>query len=98
MSGIANIARFTARPGKAEELGQRLAALVGSTREEPGCLRYDLLRDEAGQWVVFESWRDEAALQFHLDQPYVAEFIAIMESLIAGDPAVEFYRPVDVSN
>ena len=44
MSMLTNVAFFTARPGQGDALGQRLLALVGPTRQEPGCLRYDIYR------------------------------------------------------
>nr|WP_278249948.1 antibiotic biosynthesis monooxygenase [Azotobacter chroococcum] len=35
---------FTTQPGQGQALGQHLLALVGPTRQEPGCLRYDIYR------------------------------------------------------
>lgn len=39
---LTKLAFFTARPGQSGALGQRLLALVGPTRQEPGCIRYDI--------------------------------------------------------
>ncbi|WBX86197.1 putative quinol monooxygenase [Sphingosinicella microcystinivorans] len=96
MARIANFVNFQAKPGKDTELGQALAALVEPTRNESGCIRYDLYSGDGGRWSVHEIWRDEAAIQFHLEQPYIVDFIEKMPGLIALDPAVSSYRPVDV--
>lgn len=42
MSMLTNVDFFTTQPGQGQALDQRLLALVGPTRQEPGCLRYDI--------------------------------------------------------
>jgi quinol monooxygenase YgiN len=55
MSMLTKVAFFTARPGQSDALGQRLLALVGPTRQEPGCVRYDIYQSsnsaEAGSFM-----------------------------------------------
>ncbi|MDE2301830.1 MAG: antibiotic biosynthesis monooxygenase [Sphingomonadales bacterium] len=50
-----------------------LAALVAPTRGEDGCLAYHFAIDDAaaGSVLVYERWRDQAALSTHLAQPSV---------------------------
>ena len=61
------------RPGKGDELERELLALTAPTRAEPGALRYDLYRSkaDADEFVRFEEWRDEAALEAHKRTPHL---------------------------
>lgn len=61
------------RPGRGDELARELVALSAPTRAEPGALRYDLYRSRANpdQFVRFEQWRDESALEAHKRTPHL---------------------------
>jgi autoinducer 2-degrading protein len=43
-----------------------------SVRDEPGCLRFDVLQDTADpdRYFFYEVYRDEAAFQAHLQTPH----------------------------
>jgi len=45
---------------------------VDGSRAEPGCLRFDLLRDKENpnKWVFFEVYQDAEAIAFHREQPH----------------------------
>lgn len=60
------IAQHRAKPGLADALEQRMLADIPLTRAEPGCLQFHLHRDRADRnlFVVYEIWRDLAALKF----------------------------------
>lgn len=60
-------------PDLIEDLAATLRSLVEPTLKEDGCLNYHFAIDdpEAGTLLVFERWRDEAALTTHLSQPAV---------------------------
>jgi quinol monooxygenase YgiN len=97
------VARFTAAPGREEEVAHLLLALTAKVREEPGCLAFEPYRvaaPPAGRgveggsepvgtgFVVVEAYRDEAAFAEHLAAPYGAEFNAALGPLIEGDGSV----------
>jgi quinol monooxygenase YgiN len=46
----------------------------GSERDEPGCLRFNVMRDQQDQnvYYFFEVYRDEAALEAHRAAPHYA--------------------------
>lgn len=92
MTAIVQMARFVARPGKDALLGERLAAVVPQTRHEPGCLRYELYRDGQDRWVMFEIWAGREAIDHHMVQPYIVDFIAAMGEMVDGAPEVEVFR------
>jgi quinol monooxygenase YgiN len=42
-----------------------------SARKEPGCKHYSLLEDrkQAGRFLTFETWTDQAAIEAHMTTP-----------------------------
>ncbi len=66
---IGVVARIRAGSGHEAEVRKALHSLVGPSRKEAGCLRYDLFEDKhhEGSFFTCEEWESEAALQRHLD-------------------------------
>ena len=62
---------IAARPGAEAALAAELAAQVAPTRQEAGCLRYDLHRDPAnpGTLVFLEAWETREDLKAHANTP-----------------------------
>lgn len=60
-------------PALVEELFSALRLLVEDTRREDGCLDYHFAIDDAatGSILVYERWRDQAALDAHLALPSI---------------------------
>jgi (4S)-4-hydroxy-5-phosphonooxypentane-2,3-dione isomerase len=58
----------------------------GSVTTEPGCRRFDILRDaERPSHVCFyEVYDDEAALLAHRDTPHFKRYVAESETMIAA--------------
>ncbi|MGO9572337.1 MAG: putative quinol monooxygenase [Desulfomonilaceae bacterium] len=61
------------RPGKEKELEEALLTLVAHTRQETGCINYDLHRhlDQPGKFAFYENWVDKAALEQHRASPHM---------------------------
>jgi quinol monooxygenase YgiN len=66
---IGVVAQIRARSGHEGDVREALQSLVGPSRKENGCLRYDLFEDKhhEGSFFTFEEWASEEALQRHLD-------------------------------
>ena len=94
------VARFTALPGREEEVARLLLALTAKVREEPGCLAFEPARaappppgsgavagpEPVGtRFVVMEAYRDGAAFAEHLAAPHGAAFNAALGPLIEED-------------
>lgn len=79
-------ALFTARPGCEAALAEEAAKMVGPTRAEPGCLRYDLVRDLKNPAVIafLETWEDPAALEAHRHTPHLQAWRAAGADAIAS--------------
>jgi len=98
MSGeaISFIAVLTAKPGHSDALRQALQALLLPTRQEPGNLDYALfqLRDAPDTFYMRESWRNQEALDAHIALPHFQDFIAQMDSLLAGPLRLDYLTPI----
>lgn len=88
------VARAVARPQTRAALQAALTAMLAPTRQEPGCLRYELTVNTANpdEFVMLEEWRSEADMQRHLQTPHVAELLAKAPALVAAPPDIRSYR------
>jgi (4S)-4-hydroxy-5-phosphonooxypentane-2,3-dione isomerase len=72
---------------KADQTEKFLKAIehdaLGSERDEPGCLRFNVLRDEKDPnvYYFFEVYKDEAALEAHRKAPHYAVWRAAADTL-----------------
>jgi (4S)-4-hydroxy-5-phosphonooxypentane-2,3-dione isomerase len=59
------------------------ADAIGSERDEPGCIRFNVLRDQQDPnvYYFFEVYRDEAALEAHRAAPHYAVWRAATNTL-----------------
>ncbi|MGH7029229.1 MAG: putative quinol monooxygenase [Stellaceae bacterium] len=59
------------------------ADALGSERDEPGCLRFNVLQDAQDQnvYYFYEVYRDEAALEAHRAAPHYAVWRAAADTL-----------------
>ncbi len=67
MSKVAIIAELTAKPGKFPEYYERMCRHAAASRQEPGCLRFDVVAPREGEerLMLYELYADQAALDFH---------------------------------
>ena len=56
---------------------------LGSERDEPGCLRFNVLQDEKDPnvYYFFELYKDQAALEAHRTMPHYATWRAAADTL-----------------
>ena len=56
---------------------------LGSERDEPGCFRFNVLRDQQDPnvYYFYEAYRDEAALEAHRNAPHYAVWRAAADTL-----------------
>ena len=63
---LANAVLYTFPADKADQAADILRELGAASRAEPGCIGYEVARDDEGTaFVLFEKWRDQAALDAH---------------------------------
>ncbi|QEM67487.1 antibiotic biosynthesis monooxygenase [Geobacter sp. FeAm09] len=83
MPSITVVARIVAKKEAAEEVKNELLKVRGPTRREEGCLGYDLHRDNENpaEFIMYESWKDGAHLERHMDSPHFNALITAIDDL-----------------
>src|SRR6266446_8388156 len=78
------IVLLRAREGQETILEAELRALVGPTRKEAGCIRYDLHRsvDVLGAFLLHEVWETREAHTQHTNSPHFLRWNARKDALI----------------
>jgi uncharacterized cupin superfamily protein/quinol monooxygenase YgiN len=97
--GVARYVKFTAQPGRGDELAGRLLRAAESLRETPGCELYLVNRSaaEADEIWVTELWLDQDALDASLEQLATAEGraqISEVTALLKGPPERTDLKPL----
>ena len=59
-----------------------------SEKDEPGCLRFDVIqdKDDPNRFYFYEVYRDEAALEAHRQTPHFKHYFEKSRSLMAVPP------------
>ncbi len=71
MAEVRVIARFVARRGKEEQLGELLAGMLAPTHAEQGSKVYELYESNSnGRFYLYEIWEGQAALDQHAASPH----------------------------
>ncbi|MCM3005077.1 putative quinol monooxygenase [Priestia koreensis] len=85
MSAITINAILTAKPGKEELLRKELQAVLEPSRAEAGCVQYVLHEsmEEQGVFVFYELWRDEEALNAHVEADHYKNYREKTADLVA---------------
>ena len=83
------VLHLKAKPEQLETVMERLSALVAATRLESGCVYYrpHQANDDPCHFIIYECWRDREALDFHMRQEYLTEFLADGGHLLAEQPS-----------
>ena len=68
-------------PGTRQKILDRAPDAQKATRAEKGCIAYDfyICTDNADRLVFVETWADQAAHDFHMEQDHTKTFIAYHE-------------------
>ena len=79
------IGQIKAKNGCEQAVKQELQVLIGKSRKELGNIHYDLYQaiDNEALFLFHESWKDQKALDEHMDSPYLKRFIAKESELLA---------------
>ncbi|YCI06849.1 antibiotic biosynthesis monooxygenase (plasmid) [Ensifer sp. D2-11] len=94
MAELTNIAFFSAKPGRSEELGFELLRLVTPSRQEAGCLRYEVhqSKEDSDSWLVLEDWRHPSDFELHLATGYVSAFMKKVDDLCVEEVEIRGYQ------
>lgn len=61
---------------------------ICSVRDEPGCLRFEVLQDRSDPdtYYFFEAYKDEAAFQAHAETPHFLRWRAAADEVLREPP------------
>ncbi|HXX92966.1 MAG TPA: antibiotic biosynthesis monooxygenase [Planctomycetota bacterium] len=80
------IVRMEAKPEKAAQLLELATYNSGCSRQEPGNVRFDVLRqnDQPLRFALYEVYRDEAAFKAHQQTEHYARWRREIDALLAA--------------
>jgi quinol monooxygenase YgiN len=85
--------------GREADLGSAFHSLIAPSRQEPGCLVYELHVDpeDPGKFMFYEKFKDQAALDVHLASPHFHSFQSHLKALgdLIASQTVTKWRSVD---
>lgn len=98
MSVLNIIAVIKAKAGKESETKQALQSIVGPTRDEKGCIDFDLYQatDDPSSFMFYENWTTRDALDAHMQTPHIQAFGQKAGDLLAEPIKATFWEKVDV--
>ncbi len=90
------IARIKAKADKIEETKEMLLGLIGPTRQEAGCINYDLHvhQEDPSLFVFYENWTSKEALDKHLEMPYLVAAGERGEELLDEPVEITLWNPI----
>ena len=91
------LAHLTALPGNHPDLMEAAKAMIAATRDEPGCIRYDLnVSVTDPQSMIFvEQWESREALTAHFAMPHMKVWQKASEGYFT-DVKLELIHPEKV--
>ncbi|MCQ8241913.1 putative quinol monooxygenase [Rhizosaccharibacter radicis] len=93
---ITVFATLVAKPGHAQDVHEALQRCVPPSRAEPGCVSYDMhvANDDPHVFSFYETWKDDAAMDFHVQTPHFKRLIEEIGSKLAREPDIRRFRKV----
>jgi quinol monooxygenase YgiN len=89
------IAQFQAKPGQEQKLLDAVNAMIEPSLAEAGCLGYRPMVDpnKPGAMICVETWRDQAALDYHFDTPHFRHIADQLNDILVEPFAALKLRP-----
>ncbi|MEG3897418.1 MULTISPECIES: putative quinol monooxygenase [unclassified Microcoleus] len=88
------VARLAAFPDKVAELKSLLLSIIEPTRQEAGCIKYELLQNQADptDFTFVEEWESAALLELHLGSTHIQAAVQKLDGLAVGPPDIRRYE------
>lgn len=88
------IARVIALPDKVAAVKLVLISIVEPTRQEAGCIIYELFQNNADltDFTFVEEWKSQALLNTHLASVHITQAVSQLQGLIATAPEIRIYQ------
>ena len=87
------VAKLKAKAGEEGRMEEALRGMVDKVAQEQGTLTYTLHRaqQDPSVFLVYEKYKDAAALKAHSATPYFKELFDVLKPLLDGAPEIEIY-------
>jgi quinol monooxygenase YgiN len=87
-------AKCIGKPERRNDIVRVTAAIIPPSRAEAGCISYEVHERLSGgnEYLFFEEWTDQAALDFHFKTPHFQEFIGEFTQLLRAPPNIRIYE------
>ncbi len=88
------VALFKARPERVQALKEFLTQLIEPTRQEKGCLRYELHQNTADptDFVFIEEWDNHQSIDQHMQTPHIQAALPRVGDFIVAPPDIRRYQ------
>ncbi len=79
------VAKIVAKDNKLDLVKAEISKLIDVTREEEGCITYDLHQDNENPnfFLVYEIWENEILWKKHAENPNLSAFTKATEGAVA---------------
>ena len=90
------MARLKVKPEAVEEIKNAALAIVADSRNEAGCINYDVHQSIEDETLFFwhETWANKAALDEHFATTFFGEFFKTVEEIAAEPPQINLTRKI----
>jgi quinol monooxygenase YgiN len=87
-------AKCSGKPERRNDILRLAAQVTAPSKSEAGCIAYDVHERVSGnnEFLFFEEWVDQAALDFHFQTPHFQEFIKELATCLQGPPSIRVYE------
>jgi quinol monooxygenase YgiN len=87
-------AKCIGKPDRRDDIMRIVSAVVPPSKAEAGCISYDVHERLHGgdEYLFFEEWSDQAALDLHFQTAHFQEFISRFTPLLEAPPMVRVYE------
>jgi quinol monooxygenase YgiN len=96
MADLHVVAVLPAKAGSEDIVREALTALVPPTRDEAGCISYDLYESAVapGTFFMVETWRGQSDIDAHFGTPHMHTALAVAGEHLDGPPQIHTLTPV----
>lgn len=88
------VAQIRAKDGMEDTVKEELMALVGPTRSEKGCIKYELHQsvENKSLFMFYEQWANKKDLDEHIRMPYMKAHVQKARDLFAEPPKITLWQ------
>jgi len=90
------VARIKARPDTIDDVRRLLSGLIEPTRQEPGCVKYELLqnRQDPTDFTFVEEWNGDSAFNNHFTTDHIQAALPQLAGIAAEEADIRTYSVI----